>query len=58
MVPLLFEELLFLKLSNSYWGLELVCEAMKTARSEKVKAPIEEDAEQAEIDVGEEDDEE
>ncbi len=44
--------------NNSYWGLELVCEAMKTARSAKVKARIEEDAEQAEIHVSEEKDEE
>ncbi len=58
MTPLLFEVLLFLKVNNSYWGLELVCEAMKTARSAKVKARIEEDAKQAEIDVSEEKDEE
>ncbi len=58
MTPLLFEAVLFLKVNNSYWGLELVCEAMKTARSAKVKARIEEDAEQAEIHVSEEKDEE
>ncbi len=58
MTPLLFEALLFLKVNNSYWGLELACEAMKTARSAKVKARIEEDAEQAEIDASEEKDEE
>ncbi len=56
MTPLLFEALLFLKVNNSYWGLELVCEAVKTARSAKVKARIQEDAEQAEIDVSEEND--
>ncbi len=42
-----------MKVKNCSWGLELVCKAMKTARSYKSKARIEEEAEQTEIDVGE-----
>lgn len=47
MSPLLFEALLFLKLNNSYWDLNLVSKAMIRVRSHRVSARLEEDGEQS-----------
>lgn len=43
MTPILFENLLLLKINKGYWDLENMCEAMKKARSDKVHARLQED---------------
>lgn len=44
MTPLLFECLMFLKVNSSYWDINLVSDAMKISRSEKVRKLLSEDA--------------
>ena len=43
--PILFADLLFLKVYKSYWDLELVATAISSAKSQKVQNKLNEDAE-------------